>query len=100
MWETPLYGTVCLGTAKLTTVCFVCAPNSSMWDTLYGAVGQGLKVSHLSEFDCIVSLYTLERNDLVTFLPNNLDELWTKMHQKFDVSAKKLDGFKNQSIRF
>ncbi len=24
-----------------------------MWDTpLYGTVGQGLKVSHLSEFDC------------------------------------------------
>ncbi len=40
--------------AKLTTVCFVCAPNSSMWDTpLYGTVRQGLKVSHLSEFDCI-----------------------------------------------
>ncbi len=39
--------------AKLTTVCFVCAPNSPMWDTpLYGTVGRGLKVSHLSEFDC------------------------------------------------
>ncbi len=54
MWDTPLCGTVFLGTAKRTTVCFVCAPNSSMWDTplYHGTVGQGLKVSHLSEFDC------------------------------------------------